>query len=88
VDDRYVFHRKRGESFEAVDLFQFFLDLVGDVELDVLRRRAGVTRGDHHLGEIDARKFVALDKRQRTEAEQDDHQREYVGQRVAAGEIT
>ena len=55
-DLRDAFGRGRAQLVDAADGVDRFLDLVGDLGLDFLRRRAGQARGDDDGREVDLRK--------------------------------
>ena len=57
-DDRLAFVAARGQGIDAGDRVDPFLDLLGDLALDDLRRGARVFGGDHDHGEVDVRELV------------------------------
>ena len=70
---RHTFGGGRGQGVDTADRVDGFLDLVGDLAFDLLRRRAGQARRDEDRRDIDVRKLIdaelgegeAADNRQR-----------------------
>ena len=73
-DLRDAFGGIRAELIDAADRVDRFLDLVGDLALDLLRRRAGQTRGHGHRREIHLRQPIDAELAEGEGA--DDDQRE------------
>ena len=71
---RDPFGRGRAQLVDAADRVDRFLDLVRDLGLDFLRRRAGQARRDDDGGEVDLRKAIEAEPGERERA--DDRQRE------------
>ncbi len=55
---RHAFRGRRAKLVDAADRVHRFLDLVGDLGFDLLRRRAGQARGDDDGRKVDFRKAV------------------------------
>jgi hypothetical protein len=73
-DLRDAFSGIRIELIDAADRVDRFLDLVGDLALDLLRRGAGQTRGHGHGREIHLRQAIDAELAEGKGA--DDNQRE------------
>ena len=73
-DLRHTFGGGRGQGVDAADRVDGFLDLVGDLAFDLLRRRAGQTRRDEDRRDIDVRELVDAELGEGEDA--DDGQRE------------
>ena len=79
-DLRDAFRRRRAQLVDAADGVDGFFDLVGDLGLDLLRRGAGLHRRDDDGREVDLRKPIDAEPREREHADdgqrQDQHRRE------------
>ena len=73
-DLRDAFGRDRAQLVDAADGVDRFLDLVGDLGLDLLRRGAGLDRRDDDGREVDLREAIDAEAREREDA--DDGQRQ------------
>jgi hypothetical protein len=68
------FRGRRAELVDAADRVDRFFDLVGDLRLDFLRRRAGQARLHDDRREVDLREPIEAEPRERECA--DDRQRQ------------
>ena len=74
---RHAFRRRRAQLVDAADGVDGFFDLVSDFRLDLLRRGARLHRGDDDGGEVDFRKAIDAEQRERKHADHRERQNEH-----------
>jgi hypothetical protein len=75
-DLRDAFRRHRPQIVDAADRVDRFLDLVGDLGFDLLRRGAGLHRRHRNGGEVDLGKAIDAQTREREGADDGERQDE------------